>query len=127
MLAFAIICSCAASDSVAVAQDGRNADVNQVFPAVYRFSDLPVFTADGQFYPKLMMRMIRAMTSPSDWEEGGGKSTYTSYPQNLCLVISTHRQNHDKITKMLNEIRSHRAAVRSGEHGEPADADESPS
>tara|TARA_R110002167_G_scaffold171084_1_gene369090 strand:+ start:179 stop:589 length:411 start_codon:yes stop_codon:yes gene_type:complete len=127
LLAFTIICSFTSSNSVAVAEDGRNADANQIYPAVYRFYDLPVFTTEGKFYPKLMMQLVRAMTSPSDWEEGGGKSTYTSYPQNLCLVISTHRRNHDKITKLLNEIRSQRATDGTSEHDAPADALESPS
>ncbi|WP_442511518.1 hypothetical protein SH528x_003199 [Novipirellula sp. SH528] len=126
LLAFAIICSFAANNSVAVAEDSRNADANQIYPAVYRFYDLPVFTTDGKFYPKLMMQLVRAMTSPSDWEEGGGKSTYTSYPQNLCLIISTHRRNHDKITKLLDEIRSQRENDGSSEHDGPADAPASP-
>ncbi|WP_372725234.1 hypothetical protein [Novipirellula sp.] len=127
LLGFAIVCSFAASNSVAVAEDGRMADANQIYPAVYRFYDLPVFTTDGKFYPKLMMQLVRAMTSPSDWEEGGGKSTYTSYPQNLCIVISTHHRNHDKITKLLNEIRSHRATEGSRDRDEPSGALESPS
>ena len=105
-LVFAIVSLCASYNLQAMAKDSRSRGPDEMGIAVYKLIDLPVFTAKGELELGMMMRLIRTATSPLDWKEHGGESTYTVYPDNLCVVITTQRRNHDKIGKLLNEFRS---------------------
>ena len=85
------------------------AENDRVYPAVYKVSGLPLWTGKGAFDVNILMRLIRSTTEESDWESNGGKSGYKCYPENLCLVISTHRQNHMKIKELMSAIRKDKA------------------
>ncbi|MEM1070909.1 MAG: hypothetical protein AAGI63_18530 [Planctomycetota bacterium] len=93
---------------VATDQQSINAaetDSDRVYPTVYRVSDLPTWTGDRKFDVSILMRLVRLTTKASDWESNGGSSSYTCYPENLSLVVSTHRQNHQKIKELMKAIR----------------------
>ena len=109
LLALAVLFTAVSDEPLAFAGGGNNEGNDGIVPAVYRLSDLPVYTPEGKFNPSMMMRLIRESTSPSDWKVNGGSSTFHPYPDNLCVVISTHPRNHDKIKYLLEAIRSERA------------------
>ena len=76
-----------------------------VYTTVYRVHDLPVYTAEKMFMPSVLMELIQRTVSPSDWRAEDAVSTLSPYPQNGSLVITTHKQNHDKIEALLKSMR----------------------
>ena len=95
---FAIQRDSIASDSVAE-------KAKQTQTRVYEVSDLPVWTSEKEYDPSVLMRLIQASVTPSDWKPGSGDSTMAPYPQNASLVISTRLENHDKIVDLLVSMR----------------------
>ena len=76
-----------------------------VYTTVYRVHDLPVYTAEKMFMPNVLMELIQRTVSPSDWRAEDAVSTLSPYPHNGSLVITTHKQNHDKIEALLKSMR----------------------
>lgn len=108
LLVFATVFTSVSNEQIAVADDSKNDAKDEILTAVYRFHDLPVWTAESKFDPNVMMRLIRATTSPSDWKANGGDSTFVPYAENVAVIISTKRRNHDRIKDLLKTIRSQR-------------------
>ena len=72
---------------------------------VYKVADLPVWTSEKKYDPAVLMRLIQASVSPSDWAPKRGESKMAPYPQNASLIISTRPENHDKIVDLLESMR----------------------
>lgn len=94
-----------------VTADEIKADSSAVVAVkVYRVHDLAVWTAEKKFEPSVIMRLIEATVSPSEWEAKGGSSTMAPYWPNASLVITTQIRNHDKIKALLKSMRPAEAA-----------------
>ncbi len=89
----------------AFAADREKQDINSIQTRVYKVSDLPVWTAEKHFDPSVLILLIQASVSPSDWKPARGDSRMAPYPQNASLVISTGPENHDKIVELLESMR----------------------
>ena len=76
-----------------------------ILTIAYKVADLPVWTAEKEYDPSVLMRLIQASVSPSEWEADRGDSRLAPYAKNNSLVISTRRENHDKITDLLESMR----------------------
>jgi hypothetical protein len=71
----------------------------------YKVADLPVWTSEKKYDPLILMRLIQASVSPSEWEAEGGNSTMVPYRAIESLVISTPQENHARIVKLLESMR----------------------
>ena len=69
------------------AADNETSKDKAIQMRVYKVGDLPVWTSEKKYDPSVLMRLIQASVSPSDWETERGNSTMAPYPQNASLVI----------------------------------------
>ena len=88
-----------AADSDAITKTSK------VYLMNYRLEGLPVWSKDGSCNPKLLMMVIESSISPESWTSLGGPSTMAPYPKTASLVVSTTRENHDAIGKLLEQLR----------------------
>ena len=87
------------------ADDVSESQNTKVYPKTYRLEDLPVWSKDGSYNPKLMIMLIESSISPKSWEALGGPSSMAPYPQNASLVVSTTSDNHDALSDVLKQLR----------------------
>lgn len=73
---------------------------------VYKLADLPLRDKDDHFDPVVLVHLIEATVSASDWERNGGASTMASYAPNSSLIVSTTAKNHAEIRKLIDSIRA---------------------
>ena len=78
---------------------------DQVLVVCYKTTGLPVYREDGTHDLDMLMTLIQTNVSPKTWEARGGDSTMAPYAQNLSIVVSTTRKNHDKIASLLKRFR----------------------
>ncbi|KAA5546943.1 hypothetical protein FYK55_00520 [Roseiconus nitratireducens] len=95
-----------ATQRASLAADSGTEKAKTISTRVYLVSDFPVWTSDKKFDPSVLMRLIQASVTPSDWEGESGDSTMAPYPKNASLVISTSTQNHDRIVDLFESMRS---------------------
>ena len=104
-LLFAIAITIIVGQRVSVADDNDVKSEDVIETRNYLVQDLPVWTSTKKFEPAVLMRLIQATVSPSAWDEKLGDSKMTPYPQGASIVISTQRENHDKISTLLSTMR----------------------
>ncbi len=88
-----------------VSAGGSGASDAHCHPRTYRIGDLPVWTKDGQFQPKVLLWHIQSTVSPKSWEASGGQSTMALYPPNGSVVISTTPDIHEQLHELLEKLR----------------------
>ena len=100
-----VLAFCVSKNEVSAGKKRKQKD-QPTIKKVYNVGDLPVWSPEKEFQPRLLMQLIRASVSPSDWETDHGNSTMACYGQNTSLVILTRSANHKKIAKLLESMRS---------------------
>lgn len=74
---------------------------------IYPVGDLISLDDDG-LTPDVLIETLETMIQPRDWRPHGGAGVAEFFARGNLLAISQTFQNHERIEKLLNDLRSHR-------------------
>ncbi len=75
---------------------------------IYPVGDL-ISLDTGGLTPEVLVDTMQRMIGPRDWEDVGGAGVAEFFERGSLLGISQTFQNHERIEKFLNDLRSHHA------------------
>ena len=75
-----------------------------VYQVVYSLADLPVYGVGNKFDPSLLIAYLKATVDPEGWQNGIGQ--VAAFDANLSIVVAQTADNHKKINRSLELLRS---------------------